>query len=123
MTQQVIAVGTNANDNTGDPIRTAFIKTNANFSELYRRPTRSVTTSTSTTEADYYVGVNSITPCTVTLHTPASNGQMIIIKDESGACSQNRITVAGSVDESTSFVLGINSGSISLIYNDKWRII
>lgn len=37
MTQQVIAVGTSANDNTGDPIRTAFIKTNANFSELYTR--------------------------------------------------------------------------------------
>ncbi len=37
MTQQVIAVGTSANDNTGDQIRTAFIKTNANFSELYTR--------------------------------------------------------------------------------------
>jgi hypothetical protein len=37
MSQQIINVGTNANDNTGDPIRTAFIKTNANFTELYTR--------------------------------------------------------------------------------------
>lgn len=37
MTQQLISVGAYANDNTGDPLRVAFIKTNANFSELYSR--------------------------------------------------------------------------------------
>jgi hypothetical protein len=35
MTQQVINVGTVANDGTGDPLRTAFIKVNANFAEIY----------------------------------------------------------------------------------------
>lgn len=35
MSQQVINVGTVANDGTGDPLRTAFIKVNANFAELY----------------------------------------------------------------------------------------
>ena len=35
MTQQIINVGTTANDATGDPIRTAFTKVNANFTELY----------------------------------------------------------------------------------------
>jgi hypothetical protein len=35
MTQQIINVGTNPNSNDGDPIRTAFQKTNANFTELY----------------------------------------------------------------------------------------
>lgn len=35
MAKQVINVGTVANDNTGDPIRDAFIKTMANFDELY----------------------------------------------------------------------------------------
>ena len=37
MTQQIIYVGTAPNDGAGDPIRTAFIKTNDNFSELYAR--------------------------------------------------------------------------------------
>jgi len=37
MTQQYIQVGTAPNDGDGDPIRTAFIKTNDNFSELYAR--------------------------------------------------------------------------------------
>jgi hypothetical protein len=35
MTQQIIDVGTIANDGQGDSLRTAFIKTNDNFSELY----------------------------------------------------------------------------------------
>ena len=37
MTQQTILVGTSPNDGLGDPIRTAFIKTNANFNQLYAR--------------------------------------------------------------------------------------
>lgn len=43
MTQQIIDVGSTANDGTGDPIRTAFTKTNDNFTELYNATTVSVT--------------------------------------------------------------------------------
>ena len=35
MTQQIINVGAAANDRTGDSWRDAFIKVNANTSELY----------------------------------------------------------------------------------------
>jgi hypothetical protein len=35
MAKQVIAIGTTANDGTGDPLRNAFNKTNENFTELY----------------------------------------------------------------------------------------
>lgn len=35
MTQQIIDVGNVANDGSGDPLRTAFIKCNDNFTELY----------------------------------------------------------------------------------------
>ena len=35
MVQQVINVGNVANDGDGDPLRTAFEKTNLNFTELY----------------------------------------------------------------------------------------
>lgn len=37
MAKQVINTGAVANDNTGDPVRTAFTKTNSNFTELYNR--------------------------------------------------------------------------------------
>lgn len=38
MAQQVIGVGSAVNDGTGDPGRTAFVKVNANFTELYASP-------------------------------------------------------------------------------------
>lgn len=37
MAQQLINIGASPNDGQGDPIRTAFIKCNTNFSELYNR--------------------------------------------------------------------------------------
>jgi hypothetical protein len=37
MVQQVISVGTTANDGTGDPLRTAFTKINQNFTEVYAK--------------------------------------------------------------------------------------
>jgi hypothetical protein len=37
MAQQLIDVGTTPNDGQGDPIRTSFIFSNENFSELYAR--------------------------------------------------------------------------------------
>jgi Bacteriophage T4 gp9/10-like protein len=37
MTQQTIDTGNVANDGSGDPLRTAFTKTNDNFDELYAR--------------------------------------------------------------------------------------
>ena len=35
MAQEIINIGTTANDGAGDPIRTAFSKTNNNFSQLF----------------------------------------------------------------------------------------
>ena len=37
MAQEIIYVGAAPNDGTGDPLRTAYIKTNNNFTELYAR--------------------------------------------------------------------------------------
>lgn len=42
MTQQIINVGDVANDGQGDPLRTAFIKCNDNFTELYNAVTTPV---------------------------------------------------------------------------------
>lgn len=35
MTKQIVNIGTTANDKTGDPLRTAFIKINENFDEVF----------------------------------------------------------------------------------------
>jgi hypothetical protein len=48
MAQQLIGIGTTANDGTGDPIRSAFDKSNDNFTELYGKPDLSLATNTLT---------------------------------------------------------------------------
>lgn len=84
-----------------------------------------VTTSTYTaTDEDHYIGVNYSGPCTITLPVGISNGEMLVIKDESGSASTNPIVVSGNVDnDAGGFTLQINNGSISLIYRNGWRII
>lgn len=124
MSQQDVNVGNIPNDGSGDTLRDAMIKINANFSELFNIPTRLVSSnSSSSSSSDRYIGVSYAGPVSITLHTPATNGQSLIIKDESGNCSYHPITVSGAVDNSTSFILSIDNGSVSLVYRDGWRII
>jgi len=52
MTQQVINIGTTANDGAGDPLRTAYTKCNSNFSELYSRLQTTPPTSSLGTTGD-----------------------------------------------------------------------
>lgn len=57
MAKQTINIGSIANDGTGDPIRTAFDKTNQNFTELYNTLGASVITTNGTN-----VGIGTSTP-------------------------------------------------------------
>ena len=52
MVQQVINVGSNPDDGTGDPIRTAYQKCNNNFGDLYSRYQTSVPDNASGTSGD-----------------------------------------------------------------------
>lgn len=54
MPQQIINVGATPDNGLGDPLRTAFIKTNSNFSELYNSPTGGVAQSV------YYVSKSGL---------------------------------------------------------------
>ena len=67
MAQQVINVGTAPNDGTGDPLRTAYIKTNDNFGELYNRvqttPPASLTGSIGDTAGMYAYDANYFYYC------------------------------------------------------------
>ena len=76
MAKQVINVGINANDGTGDPIRDAFVKANANFDELY-----------STDAGD----VNSIA-ATPPLSASSATGDVTLSIDTSGLISGNGTT-------------------------------
>jgi len=87
--------------------------------------TKVVTTNNySVTTKDYYIGINYAGPVTISLPTIINDGKMYIIKDESGHCSSNPITVQGTVDNDTGgFILAQDNGGIQLIYRNGWRIV
>ena len=77
MAQQVINIGTAPNDGLGDPLRTAFGKTNNNFTQLF---------STS--------GITGIANGTSNVQSPVANGNVII---SSGNVSNVLIVTSGGV--------------------------
>jgi hypothetical protein len=83
-----------------------------------------VTSDYTATSTDYYIGVDSPTPCTITLPNNKKNGRHVVVKDESGMCSINRITIIGnSIDNDTTAIMGINNMTLQFVYRNGWRII
>ena len=58
MAKQTIGIGTFADDGNGDPLRTAFTKSNDNFTEIYSglAPSSGVIDVRTTTELFYWSG-------------------------------------------------------------------
>jgi len=88
-------------------------------------PVKLVTTNYTITRRDFYIGVNATTTVNITLPDAIGfPGRMVIIKDESGNCSNNPIVVAGTVDNDPGgFILAQDNGGIQMIYREGWRIV
>lgn len=88
-------------------------------------PVKVVSSNYTFTRKDYYVGVNATSSVTLTLpDTIGFPGRMVVVKDESGNCSNNPITVNGTVDSDIGgFILQVDNGGIQMIYREGWRII
>lgn len=88
-------------------------------------PVKLVTTNYTFTRRDYYIGVNATSPVTITIPDSIGfPGRKIIIKDESGNCSSNPITVDCNVDNDPGgFILAQDNGGIQMIYREGWRIV
>ena len=56
--QQFINTGSTANDNTGDPLRTAFVKTEDNFNDIYSQIQKKFPYTASAAEVTQVVGEN-----------------------------------------------------------------
>ncbi|NBU72186.1 MAG: hypothetical protein EBS53_12210, partial [Bacteroidetes bacterium] len=90
----------------------------------YNNSTTLVTTVSYTAlSTDHYIGVNRNGPVTITL--PAfADGTELIVKDESGHCSVNNITLVGNIDnDAGGAVLAIDNGALHLLYRSGWRIV
>jgi hypothetical protein len=92
MAQQIINVGASPNDGDGDPIRTSFIKTNQNFTELYNQ------TSGVAVPGVYYVAPDG---------NDANNGQTLstaFASIKAGATAASTYTALNSSNRATIFV-------------------
>lgn len=98
------------------------------FDNIYQENLiKTVTTVTTNSyfvkDTDYYIGIGIQSNTEITL-SDSITGREIIIKDETGNCSNNPITISGNIDNSNSAVLMIDNGSLHFIYNNgSWRII
>jgi plastocyanin len=109
MAQQTISTGTAANDGTGDPLRTAFIKVNENFTDVYVTAQSNFTQALSGIQAAFnqantanFAAQSAVTGLTVT----NSNSSAYLIDQYSG----DNPTVYVSGGETISFILNNVTG-------------
>lgn len=124
MTQQLINIGIVADDGTGDQLRPAFIKTNANFTELYAaglavKLQRYVTaTPIIVAAADQIIVCKILTAASCVLPVAAARSTPITFKDL-GAATANNITltpaVGDTIDGLANYVLRNNYAWVTLV--------
>ena len=88
-------------------------------------PVKLITSDYTVQRDDYYIGVNAISTINITISTLSGfPGRVLIIKDESGNCSNNPIVVNCTVDNDPGgFILAQDNGGIQMIYREGWRIV
>jgi len=92
--------------------------------EVVHNTTLVTTSSYAVNDTDYYIGVNVASTVTITLPITPSSGRELIVKDESGNCENNIITIAGNVDnDAGGLELALNNGGVHLLYRDGWRVV
>lgn len=130
MAQQLVNVGTVANDGTGDPLRTAFQKLNANESELYNAIGLALAFSTQTgsfaaaASGRYMLNANGITVTLPTVPPDSTFVQIVSMQTGLTGCSvaSGAATIMGQAGPMT---IDTNDFSFYLVYRaatGDWRI-
>ena len=101
MAKQTINIGSNANDGTGDPLRTAFDKINDNFTELYGSD-NDINTLDANLDVNNFIITTGVTNGNITI-TPNGTGDLLL-----GALRVNGTSI--SADNST--FINLNEGVI-----------
>lgn len=101
-----------------------FVLDEINPYEVVHNTTLVTTATYTVNDTDYYIGVNRAGTVTITLPVSPSSGRELVIKDESGNCENNIITIAGTVDnDAGGLQLALNNGAVHILYRNGWRII
>lgn len=102
-----------------------FVMDEINPFEVVHNTTLITTNTYVVVDEDYYIGVNCAEPVIIIVPSEPNSGRELIIKDESGNCENNTITVSGPVDnDANGFILALNNGAVHMLFRgDYWRII
>jgi hypothetical protein len=102
-----------------------FVMDEINPYEIIHNTTLVTTNTYVVQDNDYYIGVNCPEPVTIIIPSDPDSGREIVVKDESGNCETNHITVSGPVDnDANGFILAVNNGAVHMLFReDYWRII
>jgi hypothetical protein len=122
MAKQIINLGTAANDGSGDPLRTAFTKINANFTELYATTTSPVRSAGSVAGAgtvtldystDRLVRATAAGSTLTIAHSNIAAGKVVdlVISNTSGStCTVTYgVTTGNTINSSTTYLIGNNT--------------
>ena len=101
MAKQTINIGSNANDGTGDPLRTAFDKINDNFTELYGSD-NDLNTLDANLDVNNFIITTGVTNGNITI-TPNGTGDLLL-----GALRVNGTSISA---DNSSFI-NLNEGVI-----------
>lgn len=110
MAQQIINTGSNPNDGSGDPLRTAFIKTEENFTELF---------ASSSIVTFPYTGSAQITGSLGVTGSISTNGDLLVQTLRAGSIENSNGSakmVLGT--DSIEFKMGINEDSFFKLDGD-----
>lgn len=102
-----------------------WVASNIAPSEIVNNTTEVTSNTYIVSDSDYYIGVNFPAPVTITIPDSLNQGRIVIVKDESGNCYNNPITLAGNIDnDANGAIIQINNGAVQLLFrNGFWRII
>jgi hypothetical protein len=71
-----------------------------------------------------YESITDNGSATITLPSTATEGRIVIVKDERGEAQNNNIIISGNIDnDPTGVILAINNGAVQLLFRNGWRII
>ena len=102
-----------------------FIMDEINPYDVIHNTTLVTTNTYVVQDNDYYIGVNHAGPVVIIVPSFPDSGREIVIKDESGNCENNSITISGPIDnDANGAILAVNNGALHMLFRgDYWRII
>jgi hypothetical protein len=107
--KQTIDIGTVANDGTGDPLRDAMVKINANFTELYTDAFPSNTVSVGNSSVNAVINSTSMVFANTSSRISVGNSSSNAVSNSTGFYTTHTLSGANATLSTNTFTLGTST--------------